>query len=77
MDNESNRLQLNLALPPIRGYVNLPVIGPFQASASSNAIGVNDVIDIINTKEDFWTNDKFFDRLKTDNKVNVNYEDRY
>lgn len=72
MDNANNRLQLNPAFQPTRGYVNLPVIGSLQASASSNALGVNDVVDIINSEEDFWDNDKFFSQLKTDNKVNVN-----
>ncbi|WP_321331076.1 DUF5723 family protein [uncultured Bacteroides sp.] len=72
MENATNRLQLNPAFQPTRGYIAIPVIGSFQASASSNALGVSDVTDIINSKEDFWDNDKFFDRLKTDNRVNVN-----
>lgn len=72
MDNANNRLQLNPAFQPTRGYVNLPVIGSLQASASSNTLGINDVVDILNSEEDFWDNDKFFSQLKTDNKVNVN-----
>lgn len=72
MENVNSRIELNPAIQPKSGYIAIPMIGSFQASASSNSLGVSDVTDIINSEEDFWNSDPFFNRLKTDNRVNVN-----
>lgn len=72
MDGSSTRMQLNPALQPRRGYINLPVIGSFNAEVSTNALGVNDVIDILDSDGDFYKSDKFMSRLKDVNELNVN-----
>lgn len=72
MEGTSARLQLNPGLQPTKGYFNVPVIGSFNMSASSNVLGTSDIIDILNSGSDLYSNDKLFDRLKTDNRLNVN-----
>ncbi len=71
MEGASQRTQLNPALQPTRGYINFPVLGMFNASASSNSLSAQDVIDIIDSSDDFYRNDKFMNRLKTDNSLNA------
>ena len=39
MEGAQYRLQLNPALAPERGYINLPVIGHAEASVRSNTMG--------------------------------------
>ena len=46
MDGVHFRQQLNPSLSPDRGYLNLPVVGSFNASVSSNTFGVQDMMDI-------------------------------
>lgn len=72
MEGTSARLQLNPALQPTRGYFNFPVIGSFNVSASSNVLGTGDIIDIMDSGGDLYSNDNLFDRLKADNRLNVN-----
>lgn len=72
MEGATNRIQLNPALRPSQGFVDIPVLGAFQISASSNTLGVRDIYEIIESEEDFFDNDKLFNRLKTDNRLNVN-----
>lgn len=72
MEGTSARLQLNPALQPTRGYFNVPVIGSFNVSASSNVLGTSDIIDVLKSGSDLYSNDKLFDRLKADNRLNVN-----
>lgn len=72
MEGTSARLQLNPGLQPTRGYFNIPVIGSFNMSASSNVLGTSDIIDILDSGSDLYSNDKLFDRLKADNRLNVN-----
>lgn len=72
MENSADRIQLNPALQPTRGYVKIPVIGAINASASSNSLGAQDIIDVIDSDGDFYNNDKFFNRLSSDNRLNVN-----
>ncbi len=71
MEGSSHRIQLNPALRPTKGYVNIPVIGAFNASVSSNSLGSLDIIDIIDSSDDFYNNDKFMKRLKGDNTLNA------
>ncbi len=72
MEGTSARLQLNPGLQPTKGYFNLPIIGSFNMSASSNVLGTSDIIDLMNSGSDLYSNDKLFNRLKKDNRLNVN-----
>lgn len=72
MEGTSARLQLNPGLQPTKGYFNMPIIGSFNMSASSNVLGTSDIIDVLDAGDDLFSNDKLFDRLKTDNRLNVN-----
>ncbi|WP_443914171.1 DUF5723 family protein [Phocaeicola plebeius] len=53
-------------------YFNMPIIGSFNMSASSNVLGTSDIIDLMDSGSDLYSNDKLFDRLKADNRLNVN-----
>lgn len=72
MDGSSTRMQLNPALQPRRGYINLPVIGSLAAEVSTNSLGVQDVINTFDSDGDFYNNDDFYNRLKDMNEVSVN-----
>lgn len=72
MEGTSARLQLNPGLQPTKGYFNMPIIGSFNMSASSNVLGTSDIIDLMNSGSDLYSNDKLFNRLKADNRLNVN-----
>lgn len=72
MEGTSARLQLNPGLQPTKGYFNMPIIGSFNMSASSNVLGTSDIIDLMDSGSDLYSNDKLFDRLKADNRLNVN-----
>lgn len=72
MEGTSARLQLNPGLQPTKGYFNMPIIGSLNMSASSNVLGASDIIDLMNSGSDLYSNDKLFDRLKADNRLNVN-----
>lgn len=72
MEGTSTRLQLNPGLQPTRGYINIPVLGAFSVGTSSNVLGINDIIDVLDSGEDIFSNDDLYDRLKTDNRLNVN-----
>ena len=50
----------------------MPIIGSFNMSASSNVLGTSDIIDLMDSGSDLYSNDKLFDRLKADNRLNVN-----
>ena len=73
MEGTHYRQQLNPALAPGRGYVNLPVIGAFNATVNSS-LGYQDVLDIIDNSDggDYFMSDKFRKRLKDDNSLNLN-----
>ncbi len=74
MEGVHYRQQLNPALTPGRGYINLPVVGAFNVSASSKSFGYQDIKDIIDNSEgsDYFTSDDFMKRLKDDNQLNIN-----
>lgn len=72
MEGTSARLQLNPGLQPTKGYFNMPIVGSFNMSASSNVLGTSDIIDLMDSGSDLYSNDKLFDRLKADNRLNVN-----
>ena len=72
MEGSSARLQLNPGLQPTRGYFNIPVLGSFNVSANSNTLGIHDIIDVVDDGQDIFDNNKLYNRLKTDNNLNVN-----
>lgn len=74
MEGSHYRQQLNPALAPGRGYLNLPVIGTLNASVNSSTLGYQDVMDIIDNSEggDFFTSNAFIDKLDNVNNLNVN-----
>ena len=73
MEGTHYRQQLNPALTPAKGYFNLPVIGAVNATVGSTSLGYQDIIDIIDDGDDFYTKPDFMNRLKDNNKLNVNF----
>lgn len=72
MEGTSSRLELNPGLQPMRGYFNIPVLGSFNVGTSSNVLGINDIVDVLDSGEDIFLNDDLYSRLKSDNRLNVN-----
>lgn len=72
MEGTHYRQQLNPALSPGRGYINIPVIGAFNASVSSTSLGYQDILDIIDDNGEFYKNPDFLNRLKDNNTLNLN-----
>lgn len=72
MEGTSSRLELNPGLQPMRGYFNIPVLGSFNVGTSSNVLGINDIVDVLDSGEDIFLNDDLYSRLKSDNRMNVN-----
>ena len=73
MEGTHYRQQLNPALTPTKSYFNLPVIGAVNATVGSTSLGYQDIIDIIDDGDDFYTKPDFMNRLKDNNKLNVNF----
>lgn len=73
MEGTHYRQQLNPALTPTKGYFNLPVIGAVNATVGSTSLGYQDIIDIIDNGNDFYKSTDFMNRLKDNNKLNVNF----
>ena len=73
MEGTHYRQQLNPALTPTKGYFNLPVIGAVNATVGSTSLGYQDIIDIIDDGDDFYTKPDFMNRLKDNNTLNVNF----
>lgn len=72
MEGTHYRQQLNPALIPTQGYFNIPVVGSLNAAASSNSLGTQDIIDIIDNSDGFYNNPDFMNRLSSNNRLNVN-----
>lgn len=73
MEGTHYRQQLNPALTPTKGFINLPVIGAVNATVGSTSLGYQDIIDIIDDGGDFYTKPDFMNRLKDNNTLNVNF----
>lgn len=73
MDNVPARLKMNPALQPARGYFNVPVIGAFGLSVSSNKLSIDDFVDIIENKNGFLESQKFINRLDNKNTMNIDF----
>lgn len=72
MDNVSAHMGLNPALRPSHGFIDIPVVGALSGSVSSNTFGMKDVIHIIDSDGNFYNSNKLYNRLKRDNRLNVN-----
>ena len=74
MEGTPYRLQLNPALVPERGYINVPIVGMSGAAARSNVLSTDDVIDMFRNgdDDDYYATDKFYGKLREVNKANVN-----
>ena len=73
MEGTHYRQQLNPALTPTKGFINLPVIGAVNATVGSTSLGYQDIIDIIDDGDDFYKSNDFMSRLKENNTLNVNF----
>ena len=72
MEGTHYRQQLNPALIPTQGYFNIPVLGSVNATVGSTSLGYQDIIDIIDDSDNFYSNPDFLSRLKDKNNLNVN-----
>lgn len=74
MEGSHYRMQLNPALTPGRGYINLPVIGTLNATVNSSSLGYQDILDIIDNSSDgdYFMSQDFLNRLDATNNLNVN-----
>lgn len=74
MSETPYRLNLNPALAPEKGFVNIPVIGHVNAAVNSNSLDYSDVIDIVKNSDesDYFTSNDFMNRLKATNNVGIN-----
>lgn len=74
MEGSNQRMQLNPALMPGRGYVNIPIIGSLNATVNSGSLGYKDITDIIANSNDgdYFMSDDFMNRLDATNNLNVN-----
>lgn len=72
MEGASSRLQLNPGLQPSGGYFNIPVLGSFNIGAYSDVLGMSDIVGVLDSGSDLFTNDDLYGRLKADNRLNVN-----
>lgn len=67
----SSRLQLNPAYVPEKGYVIFPVVGMLNASAYTNSLGSQDIIDLFDAGDELWGDPAFQSKLKAMNKASV------
>lgn len=67
-------MQLNPALTPGRGYINIPAIGSLNATVNSSSFGFQDIMDIIENSDgsDYFMSQDFLNRLDANNNLNVN-----
>ena len=77
MEGTHYRQQLNPALTPTKGYFNLPVIGAVNATVGSTSLGYQDIIDIIDDGDDFYTKPDFMNRLKDKIECELQYRNSF
>ena len=73
MESAPYRLNLNPAMAPDRGFVLIPIVGNLNGSVHSDALGVDDVVDLLKNgdDDDYYITDDFFNKLKDRNKACV------
>ena len=73
METAQYRIQLNPALVPERGFVNLPAVGNTGAWVQSNVLGIDDAMDIFRHGDngDYYTTESFNAKLDDRNKATL------
>jgi len=71
IDGHHSRMRINPALTPESGYVDIPLIGSLNFAASSNSLGVKDVIDAFRGESGGFI-DGLYDRSAEQNRLNLN-----
>lgn len=64
-------MQMNPAMVPSHGYFS-PILGPFSATMQTNAFGTQDIQDMFDKGGDYYKTNDFLDKLKDENKLNLN-----
>lgn len=70
MDNIPNRLNLNPALQPTRGFFNIPILGGIGASVVTNSMSIDNFTDILDEENEFLSDD-FINKLEDRNYANI------
>ena len=75
MEDVSFKQQLNPALAPSHGFVNMPIFGSFNMGISSNAISSEYLSQMMknSSSADYFTSDKFINQLKDNNRLNLSF----
>lgn len=73
MNDVHYRMQLNPALTPGKGYIDIPFIGNFNVAVSSNSLGSQDIMDAFNGEIGDLTGDVLYNRLKDFNRMNLTF----
>lgn len=71
MEGVPARMNLNPALYPTNSYINVPVLGSFNATAISNSLGTSDIQDLTKNSSHFYSTDNFRSNLKDLNRVSA------
>lgn len=73
MDDVNFKQRLNPAMAPQRGFINLPFLGAFNASVSSNSISAEYIDNLLSNANsaDYFTTDKFVSQLKENNRLSI------
>jgi len=64
-------LQMNPAQVPSHGYFS-PILGPLSVTLQSNSLGTGDIEDMLDKNGDYYKSSDFLDKLKDENKLNMN-----
>jgi len=67
------RMQLNPALIPDNGYVDIPVIGNMNFAVGSNSIGTQDIIDVFLLDGGDFTGDVLYNRLPENTRLTLGF----
>ena len=67
----SNRMQLNPANLPTRGYLDVPALGTLNVGAYTNSLGLNDLINTFDSDGEFYDNPDFYNKLKVANDLGI------
>lgn len=76
MDNSIQRTNMNPALRPARGYLNIPVIGGTQMNFTSNALTVDNIFakksgKVVTFLDESVNAQDFLSKVKKNNRINI------
>ena len=66
------KMQMNPAMVPTRGYVS-PILGPLSATVQSNAFGSDQIMDMLDSKDNYFQSSDFLNNLESNNNLNMNF----